>query len=417
MARTSRTVGVASVLALGLGTITMAQPAGAAGAVRCGQHLTRSTTLTADIGPCRGDGLVVDGGHGITVDLAGHKVTGIRARGNNSVGIRLRGATGVTVTNGHVSGFDAGVALVGGSANVVSDLDVHDNIGTLDNPFNVELGDGILVDGSSANRLVGNVIAHNGPLDGIAVVDVGADDNVIQGNVIEDNDLVQVLHVDGEDIPLATDRGIFVASFSPPSGPPIRGTKIVDNVVQRNAANGIETFVVTQLTTIAGNVVLANGFPNATLDGGSAGLEIGDAGIVKGDGSGHATITDNEVHGNAGGGIMLIGCCGSPFTYLDGHNKVLSNDAADNVASAANDVAAADLWDTAVGDNCETDRWFANIWGRGGFLPPCTTVGGSGPPNPVPLAAAPAASASPSALAPSSLAAVPTPHSRSHLRG
>jgi len=411
MRTVGRTLGVVSALTLGLVGVVLVGPAGASTAVACGQHITRSTTLKSDVGPCSGDGLVVDGVRGITLNLAGHRVFGTGARGNNSVGIRLSRATGVTVTRGSVSGFDAGVAIEKGSANLVSKLAVHDNIGTLDNPFDIQYGDGILIDGADRNRLIDNVVAHNGPLDGIAVIDPGADGNILRGNVVEDNDLVQFLHIPDEaPIPLATDRGIFVASSSEPQGPAITGTVISDNVVRRNAANGIETFVVTQLTTISRNRVLGNGFPNATLNGGSAGLEIGDAGIVKGDGSGRATITENQVHGNAGGGIMLIGCCGSPFGALNGHNRVLSNNAADNVASPDNDVAAADLWDTAFGDDCATDRWFANTWGSGGYVPPCTTVGGSGPPNTSPLAATVPVPGSRSA-------AVPVPHGRSVRRG
>lgn len=58
------------------------------------------------------------GADGVTLDPNGHRVFGTEALGDGA-GILVQGRTGVTVTNGTVSLFDAGVAILGGSGNRV----------------------------------------------------------------------------------------------------------------------------------------------------------------------------------------------------------------------------------------------------------------------------------------------------------
>ncbi len=63
----------------------------------------------------------------ITLDLNGHTVSGTK-REMEQAGILLQGVRGVTVRNGTVRGFDAGVAIEGGSGNTVTRLTVQDNV-------------------------------------------------------------------------------------------------------------------------------------------------------------------------------------------------------------------------------------------------------------------------------------------------
>jgi hypothetical protein len=97
--------------------------------VQCGDVITQDTTLTADLN-CSGDGLMI-AADGVTLDLAGHSITGpgpgsgcavTACRFYNGV---LVGGTGtgqaprpsvrnVTVENGTIRGFDAGVFGWGG---------------------------------------------------------------------------------------------------------------------------------------------------------------------------------------------------------------------------------------------------------------------------------------------------------------
>lgn len=191
-------VGAILVSLLTLGTVSVGT---AAAQVGCGATIATTTRLTSDVGPCPGDGLVVTG-NGITLDLAGHRVFGTSAEGN-SAGIRLRDVKGVTVRRGSVDNFDAGVAIVRGSGNRVQSLTVHDNDSAqfvADNRRLAELGDGIAVLSSSYNQIQGNVVRHNGPFSGIALLaetdpSTGAitgpppSNNLISGNLIQDNSI------------------------------------------------------------------------------------------------------------------------------------------------------------------------------------------------------------------------------------
>lgn len=88
--------------------------------------VTEDTTLTGDVGPCAGHGIVV-AADDVTLDLNGHTVSGIK-REMEQAGVLLDGVNGTTVRNGTVQGFDAGVAIEGGSGNTVTRLSVQNNL-------------------------------------------------------------------------------------------------------------------------------------------------------------------------------------------------------------------------------------------------------------------------------------------------
>jgi len=124
--------------------------------------ITTDTTLTEDqVGP------ITVGADGITLDCAGHRVTG-----PGFAGIFLPGRTGVTVENCYVTGFQLGFRLSSGSANTLTD-----NVAEAD-------FEGIRLEESFGNVLQGNRVAGNGEL-GIQVVDSFGNkflQNVAQGN-------------------------------------------------------------------------------------------------------------------------------------------------------------------------------------------------------------------------------------------
>jgi large repetitive protein len=77
--------------------------------VKCGDTLTRSVKLTADLTDCPGDGIVI-GAAGITVDLNGHTIDGtvteapdcdIQPSGSIGIG-NAGGYGGLTVMNGTI---------------------------------------------------------------------------------------------------------------------------------------------------------------------------------------------------------------------------------------------------------------------------------------------------------------------------
>jgi len=184
--RFRRIFGVASVAALAVGSmVVLGEPAGA-NHVNCGATVTQNVTLDNDLLNCQGDGLRIQASN-IVVDLGGRTISG-RTDTNTTpqefVGIRLMGVTGVTVRNGTVRNFDAGVVIGGGGGNTVANIQARNNInhstltGTR-NPCN--FGDGITVFNSDNNTIQGNLAEGNGPYGGITLVD-DSDGNRIIGN-------------------------------------------------------------------------------------------------------------------------------------------------------------------------------------------------------------------------------------------
>lgn len=206
----------------------------------CGAVITRDTVLESDIRDCPDDGLRVRGDN-ITIDLNGHTVAGIGAQGNLSAGIRVRERRGVTVTNGTVTGFDAGIAVIGGAGNTFRNLDVHDNIGPPS--LSANFGDGFFLYSTADNLITNSRVAHNGPFDGIGVYgadplktgepgpDPATTGNKIMNNVIEDNNLPVIFFGNLSYL----DSGISLgAGFTGGSR-----TTIANNVIRRNVLNGI----------------------------------------------------------------------------------------------------------------------------------------------------------------------------------
>lgn len=184
----NKLIGLAAAALLPAGFTAL--PASAAPATKCGTVITASITLQANVGPCSGDGLIVRG-TGITVNLGGHTVTGKKTSAETA-GVFLDGSTGVTLRNGTVTGFDAGVLVQGGSSNTVTGIYAHDNIndntGSQTTSHGCGLGDGITVDGSDGNTITSNTVVHNGPYSGISLL-TDADNNTVKGNTVENNNV------------------------------------------------------------------------------------------------------------------------------------------------------------------------------------------------------------------------------------
>lgn len=249
-----RRAALAIVLALLMGGIVGAPGAGAA-VVSCGQTITQSTTLTADVGPCSGNGIVV-GADNIVLDLNGRRVlgNGDQGAGGDFAGIRLAQRTGVAIRGpGVVGGFEAGIVVNRGGSNTLSGLAVQDNLGSADFDL-ASLGDGIVLISSARNTVANNVLAGNGRFDGIGVLGVGADANVVRSNIVRDTQ--------GAPGEVASGQGIlFDAVFEVP--PPMPGQRLFDNQVLfnrvlRSASVGISQ-VSSVNSTIRGNLSVGNG--------------------------------------------------------------------------------------------------------------------------------------------------------------
>ncbi|TMK86270.1 MAG: right-handed parallel beta-helix repeat-containing protein [Actinobacteria bacterium] len=330
---------VAWVLATGTGFAGVA----GAGEVRCGDVITVDTRLHGDVGPCSSGGLVV-GGDGIRLDLNGHSVFGMADMGDG-VGISVIGRSGVVVTNGTVSHFDAGVYIEGGGYNRLSHLSVQDNISSaqahLSPDGTLSFGDGVVLN-SDHNLIDHNNIVHNGPNDGIGVF-ANSGHNTIRGNVVTDND---VRAGPGPSF----DDGIRLESGA-------HDNRIVGNIVEGNGRSGIAVFAYGSGNVVRTNAVRRNGF---TGGGNQSGIGRGD-GIRLYPGSTGTQVRNNDVFANRADGIRV-----------DGQSNMITRNRTGGNGTGGRGY---DLHDGNRRPPCDNNVWRANTFSRG--RPDCV----KGPPG------------------------------------
>ena len=314
---------VVALVPLLLGTVLVGTSA--AVHVACGATITQSTTLDSDVGPCA-QGIRVTANN-ITLNLGGRTVRGTDATGDGA-GILLDGVTGVTVRNGRVINFDAGVVIQGGSNNTVTDISAQNNIGTAATDF----GDGIAVFGSSGNIIRRNKIQRNGPYSGISLVG-NSDNNLIDSNTIQGNNVQFNAGVN-------QDQGIRV------EGPGVNGNIVTGNKVEASGLDGIIVFPGAQNggNTVRLNITRANGFHTKAHRTGN--------GIVVG--ANDTLIERNTSERNAASGIRV-----------NGRNNTIRNNTARNNAQFVNPGTiqaggAFDLHDTQF--NCDNNVWQSNVF-------------------------------------------------------
>jgi hypothetical protein len=321
-------------------------------AANCGQTVSADTVLSENVGPCVGNGVLV-ANDAITLDLGGNRILGFDGPGDgHEAGIRIQERSGVTVTNGTVSGFDAGVVVAGGGSNTVAGMTIRDNVGP-DAPV-VELGDGIVLIESAGNFVHDNVVVNNGIYDGIGVVGVGAHNNTIERNTIEDTV--------GPSYRAPFGQGIIVnaAAFGEFTAQVISGTKINQNIVRNSGSAGIAN-INSVNGEILRNRIENNGHRNTFGNGIGVQLGLGLDSFVA-----NLLIQGNEVHGNSLDGIQIP--TNSVGEGAD-NNRILNNRATNN-----------GRWDLVDGHpDCANNVWRNNTWGTGGYSPDCVTLGGKGP--------------------------------------
>lgn len=300
----------------------------------CGMVITQSVTLTADIGPC-GKGGIVIAADNISVDLGGHAIFGTSKSGDGA-GVLLEGVTTSRVLNGTVRGFDAGVAIVGGSGHIVSRLSIRDNVGNLKGS-RPAYGDGVVIVSSGGNWIFANEIFGNGPYGGISVIGTAtgpAESNLIDRNRVVDNDIARA--------ETNEDTGIRI------EGPNALGNWIKGNKVLGNGFDGIAVVGTTGTspaefgTFIQDNVVTGNGFHNADNRKGD--------GIVLLESSDASLVSGNEVMANAANGIRV----------LSQTNRILGNDVLGNGLYPGQLTGVYDLQDENA--DCGDTEWASNLF-------------------------------------------------------
>jgi parallel beta-helix repeat protein len=145
---------------------SLASTSRANGGVYCGAYITQNVTLQHDIYGCVQGGITI-AKSGVTVDLNGHTITGL----GEGDGISAMGVSGVTVKNGSVTNFEAGLRFTGVTNSLVHDTRFSMNSdasawveGSTGNKFlritMTENGDGgFRLIGSSKNRIAGSTIS------------------------------------------------------------------------------------------------------------------------------------------------------------------------------------------------------------------------------------------------------------------
>ena len=334
----TRLVGIATLVALVQVGVPGFVGTASATHVGCGTVITQSTTLDSDVGPCPDNGIIV-GADNIVLDLNGHRVFGTPNPGDGA-GILLENRTGVTVTDGTVSDFDAGVAIIGGGTNTVSKLTARDNIGSLASDF----GDGIFIDSSNNNVIEKNTVVHNGPYDGIGLFGTSSG-NLIEKNVVTDNNICTTFTNPRTGMPMTIcqDDGIRLEHGT-------TNNTVTKNEVLRNGLDGIAVFATATDNVITKNVVEGNGFHVARHRKGD--------GIRLFSGADRTLIEKNRVFNNAANGIIV----------QSRSNRILKNETGGNAAAGAPNTY--DLHDTNA--NCDLNVWRGNTYVTA--FPPCTTA-------------------------------------------
>jgi len=351
---------LAAALAATLPTIS---GVGAQTPLPCGQTITVSTTLTADIGPCPSYGVII-GADNITLDLGGYRIFGTPAPLDNA-GVYLLGRSGVTVKNGRITDFDAGVAIEGGTANTVTGIEAVDNIGRFSGSVLSKYGDGIAIMSSTNNRILKNVLQNNAPYSGVGVYTLVDDNhpratsgpasgNLIDGNQVLDNRLGRdgtLVSNDNDGIRLETNT---------------TGTIITNNLVRNSGLDGIALFVGSADTIIRSNRVVGNGLYRTAARHGD--------GIMVGRVSDRSIIEGNYITGNGDNGIVVRNPAGAlpGASQVQVRNNIAVGNAVLPTINNANFGPAFDLYDRNPG--CDSNVWFGNTYHT--FNPDCTTAGG-----------------------------------------
>ena len=329
----------------------------------CGMTVMKNMTLSDDIGPCPGDGLVI-GADGVKLNLNGHMLLGTSARAGTHVGVRIQGHTKVTVTGGTVTGFDAGVAIIGGSANTVSNRTVTNNLGSADYTNSI-FGDGVVVFFSPGNSIVGNSLINNGIFDEIGVLGVGSDNNLIENNLAKGTD-------NGGNPYGPVGLGIILNPFLGADRPrqlSVAGNRVIGNRVENNANAGISS-ISNVNGLIQGNRVIGKGLENQYGGPAFPGNGIGVQNLLFADPNTAEVGDSNRVSGNGADGIQV-----------NSQGNAITND----VSSANGSIYAGlyffDLQDTnfdpvTFAPSCDSNTWSGNLWGSGGYSPACTSNGG-----------------------------------------
>lgn len=355
--RVLRAVVVAATTGVGVGLLS---PIAAHASVACGQTITSSMTLDHHLNCPASNGIFV-GASNVVLDLGGHSISGPAPTGTTGVGLRgvivLQNRTGVTVRNGIIRGFDAGVDVQpGANSATVSGLILDGN------------GGGVRVNtGALSNRLAGNTIInttrfsgmqvggnghvlenntfHNGAGAGIflsgnnnviranKLIDMGQNGITINAfpsnpgpfvdNQIVDNQVTGASRLSNSSVSINLNNG----SGTLISGNTVNGRRVTPgvfvfnsantvvsaNTLTNNASTGVLVRGTSTGTQVIGNQSSSNTFSGITIENGPTGTVVADNTVARNGGNGihvsssATTITRNTAVSNGNLGIFAVG--------------------------------------------------------------------------------------------------------------
>jgi parallel beta-helix repeat protein len=180
-----------------------------------------STTLTADLGPCPGNGIVI-GKNSITLNLGGHTIKGTATA--SGYGVTSAGHSAITITNGTIRDFYQGVFLNSTVGAKVNTLRLTGNT------------TGLYGLGSTTSVISNNVIFSN-TAEGIRIQIGGK--NTVSNNSLQSNQTgiwmqADTVTISANKISSSTGEGILILA-------PSNDNILTSNVVNSNASDGIHS--------------------------------------------------------------------------------------------------------------------------------------------------------------------------------
>ena len=292
---------MAAVALLGL-----AAPSSAA-AVACGDTLTASIALDADLDCPSGNGLVI-GADGVTVDLGGHTIVGDDT--TTTYGVENAGGFDrVTVKNGTIRGFDTQIYVVGGEGHVIRGVQLR--AGTHAIRFDGEVGfakilkvvafdsDGVAMQIGGSDNQISQAVIVNAAAAGIRLV--GSRNTVAKCTIVNPFDAGIRLAGFGENnvftgntVSVGQSECIRVEAFGG------TGNVVAKNLCEANEGGGI-ALMGSQEGVVTGNTVVGNG---------ADGIRVGFVSIGN-------VVSKNKISGNYGSGIYVPADSG--FTTILGN--------------------------------------------------------------------------------------------------
>ncbi|MGB8014218.1 MAG: right-handed parallel beta-helix repeat-containing protein [Terriglobales bacterium] len=252
---------------------------GTAYALSCGDTITVSTTLQANLGPCSGVALTV-GKNGITLRMNGWSIIASNDPSNPGVeGVNVGGTTNVSIKGpGTITGFTYGISVFDANGNRTP----SSNTKVSHVHFVANAWDAVAFVGGSGNQVLDSTFIAN-PCIAIKF-DTVANGKIIGNAITGSNAPPTGNNCSWQESGIGGGVGISIASTSP-------GAIVKDNSVT-NSTNGLWVDSGASLLTLTGN-----DFSGNTQDG----IDV----------MSQVTMASNQVNGNGRNGITLAYASGS----------------------------------------------------------------------------------------------------------